>query len=117
MNSLSGCDYYSQNDDLLSENIPSSVEGNFAFQQSKRRALKWWNDLYKHLKQLKVVAKVSGVDLDPEMFGSSIFPPLKIVRFPQGFVAPPLKREKTKDYRKQYSLSVTILDIDQPKNM
>lgn len=55
--------------------------------------------------------------MDPEMFDKSVFPPLKIARFPQGFVAPPLKRDKSaKDYRKQYSLSVTILDIDQPKH-
>lgn len=63
--------------------------------------------------------------MNPEMFDKNIFPPLKIIRFPKGFVAPQrtsnrtLMREKSdKEFqRKQYSLSVTILDIDHPKNM
>lgn len=128
----SGCDYYSQNYHLLddnvlaikqfeSESVSLKLEESFAFQQAiaKRRASKWWSDLYKHIRQLKVASKLCGVDMtNLEMFDRNFFPPLKLVRFPQGFIASPLKREREKckkEIRKQYSLSITILSIDQPR--
>lgn len=127
---FTGCDYYSQNDQLFDENLLAmkpfdcesvslKLEESFAFQQSisKRRAVKWWNDLYKYIRKLKVATQVCGVDImDFETFDKNVLPPLKLVRFPQGFSASPMKREKSKkELRKQYSLSITILSIDQPR--
>lgn len=132
-----GCDYYSQNLNFLdnnnvlaataaikpfeNESVSLKLEETFAFQQSiaKARAKKWWNDLFKHIKQLQVATKLCGVDLaNLEMFDKNVFPPLKLIRFPQGFSASPLKRERSKkELRQQYSLSITILSIDQPRIM
>lgn len=119
------CDYYSQNyyflpdkfvtvqqfDDTLSLRFEEN-----SFQQSvtKRRAEKWWSDLLKYLKRMKVVADMSGTEFSIEVFDKNIMPPLKLVRFPRGYIAPPIKRKITKGIRQQYSLSITILDIDHP---
>ena len=118
------CDYYSQNYYFLSDKfvaikqfddtISLRFEENLTFQQTitKRRAEKWWSDLLKHLKKLKTVADMSGTKFCIEVFDKSGIPPLKLVRFPRGYVAPPVKRKVTKGIRQQYSLSITILDID-----
>lgn len=121
------CDYYSQNYYFLSDKfvaikqfddtISLRFEENLVtFQQTitKRRAEKWWSDLLKHLKKLRTVADLSGTQFSIEVFDKSGIPPLKLVRFPRGYVAPPIKRKTTKGIRQQYSLSITILDIDHP---
>lgn len=119
------CDYYSQNYYFLSDKFVTvqqfddtlslRFEEN-SFQQSvtKRRAEKWWSDLLKHLKRMKMVADMSGSEFSIEVFDKNVMPPLKLVRFPRGYIAPPVKRKITKGIRQQYSLSVTILDIDHP---
>lgn len=119
------CDYYSQNYYFLSDKfvaikqfddtISLRFEEN-AFQQTvtKRRAQKWWGDLIKYLKQMKMVADLSGTDFSIEVFDKSVIPPLKLIRFPRGYVAPPIKRKVIKGIRQQYSLSIAILDIDHP---
>lgn len=120
------CDYYSQNYYFLSDKfvaikqfddtISLRFEENLAFQQSitRRRAEKWWSELLKHIKKLKMVADLSGSEFSIEVFDKSTIPPLKLVRFPRGYVAPPIKRKTSKGIRQQYSLSITILDIDHP---
>ena len=120
------CDYYSQNYYFLSDKfvaikqfddtISLRFEENLGFQQSvtKRRAEKWWSDLIKHLKRLKLVADMSGSVLNIETIDRNLIPPLKLVRFPRGYVAPPVKKKALKGLRQQYSLSITILDIDHP---
>lgn len=120
------CDYYSQNYYFLSDKfvaikqfddtISLRFEENLAFQQTitKRRAEKWWRDLWKHLKKLKTVADMSGTEFSIEVFDKSGIPPFKLIRFPRGYIAPPVKRKITKEIRQQYSLSITILDIDHP---
>lgn len=119
------CDYYSQNYYFLpdkfvaikqfDDTLSLRIEDDMPFQQAvnKRRAEKWWNDLMKHLKRLKVVALMSGTEFSIEVFDKDIIPPLKLARFPRGYVAPPIKRRISKG-RQEYSLSITILDIDHP---
>lgn len=122
------CDYYSQNYYFLSDKfvavkqfddtISLRFEEQSTFQEAitKRRALKWWDDLLKHIKQIKILSEVSGVEIDFDAIDKSIVPPLKLSRFPQGYIAPPPpKRKATREVRQQYSLSITILDIDQQK--
>lgn len=120
------CDYYSQNyyfmtdkfvaikqfDDTISLRFDETT----TFQQSitRRRAQKWWSELIKHLKQLKVVASMSGTEFSVEFFDKNVVPPLKLARFPRGYFAPPIKRKTIKGIRQQYSLSVTVVDIDNP---
>lgn len=120
------CDYYSQNYYFLSDNfvaikqfddtISLRFEENLTFQQTvtKRRAEKWWGDLLKYMKKVKMISDVSGIEFSVETFDKSLLPPFKLVRFPRGYVAPPIKRKANKEIRQQYSLSVTILDIDHP---
>lgn len=120
------CDYYSQNYYFLSDKfvaikqfddtISLRFEENLSFQQSitRRRAEKWWSELLKHIKKLKMVADLSGSEFSIEVFDKSTIPPLKLVRFPRGYIAPPIKRKTSKGIRQQYSLSITILDIDHP---
>lgn len=120
------CDYYSQNYYFLpdkfvaikqfDDTLSLRIEDGLPFQQAvnKRRAEKWWSDLMKHLKRLKVVAVMSGTEFSIEVFDKDIIPPLKLARFPRGYVAPPMKRKISKGIRQQYSLSITILDIDHP---
>lgn len=120
------CDYYSQNYYFLSDKfvaikqfddtISLRFEDNLSFQQTvtRRRAEKWWGDLVKYLKKLKMISAISGIEFSVESYDKSLMPPLKLVRFPRGYVAPPIKRKVNKEIRQQYSLSVTILDIDRP---
>lgn len=120
------CDYYSQNYYFLSDKfiaiqqfddtISLRFEENQNFQQSvtRRRAEKWWSDLVKYLKKVKMISAVSGIEFSVETFDKSLIPPFKLVRFPRGYVAPPIKRKVNKEMRQQYSLSITILDIDHP---
>lgn len=121
------CDYYSQNYYFLTDKfvavkqfddtISFKFEEQSTFQEaiSKRRAEKWWSDLLKHIKQIRILSNVSGVEINYEALDKSIVPPLKLTRFPQGYVAPPLRKKVAKEVRQQYSLSVTILDIDQTR--
>jgi hypothetical protein len=121
------CDYYSQNYYFFSDKfvavqqfdgdtISLRFEENLPFQEvtTKRRAEKWWSDLFKHLKRIKILTELSGIEMNIEAIDKSIFQPLKLVRFPRGYVAPPIKRKVTKEARQQYSLSIIILDIDKP---
>lgn len=120
------CDYYSQNYYFMSDKfvaikqfddtISLRFDDNAAFQQSitRRRAQKWWSDLIKHLKQLKLVANMSGTEFSVEFFDKNVVPPLKLVRFPRGYVAPPIKRKVVKGIRQQYSLSIAVVDIGHP---
>jgi hypothetical protein len=123
------CDYYSQNYYFLSDKFVTikqfddtlslRYEENCSFQQAitRRRAEKWWRDLFKYLKRLKLLADMSGLDeMSLELFDKNVVPPLKLIRFPRGYIAPPVKRKATKEIRQQYSLSITILDIDQAKS-
>jgi hypothetical protein len=57
---------------------------------------------------------MSGTEFSLKVFDRSIIPPLKLVRFPRGYVAPPIKRKITKGIRQQYSLSIAVVDIDRP---
>ncbi|CAG9806104.1 unnamed protein product [Chironomus riparius] len=121
------CDYYSQNYYFLSDKfvavkqfddtISLRFEEQSTFQEAitKRRAEKWWDDLLKHIKQIKILSEVSGVEINFDSLDKSLVPPLKLTRFPQGYIAPPPKKKVSKEIRQQYSLSITILDIDQPK--
>lgn len=119
------CDYYSQNYYFLpdkfvaikqfDDTLSLRIEDEMPFQQAvnRRRAEKWWSDLMKHLKRLKVVAVMSGTEFGIEVFDKDIIPPLKLARFPRGYIAPPIKRRISKG-REEYSLSITVLDIDHP---
>lgn len=121
------CDYYSQNYYFLSDKfvavkqfddtISLRFEEQSTFQEAitKRRAEKWWDDLLKHIKQIRILSEVSGVEINFDSLDKSLVPPLKLTRFPQGYIAPPPKKKVSKEIRQQYSLSITILDIDQPK--
>lgn len=124
------CDYYSQNYYFLPEKfvaikqfddtISLRFEDNFSFQQAvtKRRAEKWWNDLFKYLRRIRMISNMGGKELDIETIDKNVMAPLKLVRFPRGYVAPPIKKKPSKELRQQYSLSITILDIDKPfKNL
>lgn len=120
------CDYYSQNYYFMSDKfitvkqfddtLSLRFEENCAFQQSitRRRAEKWWSDLIKYVKRLKMVAELSGSEFNIEVVDKTIIPPLKLVRFPRGYVAPPIQRKVTKGLRQQYSLSIAIVDIGHP---
>jgi hypothetical protein len=120
------CDYYSQNyyflpdkfvaikqfDDTLS--LRFEEEATFQASVTKRRAEKWWNDLIKYIKRLQLISAMSGKEFSLEVIDRSVIPPLKLVRFPRGYLAPPIKRKMTKGIRQQYSLSIAIVDIDYP---
>lgn len=120
------CDYYSQNYYFLSDKFVAikqfddtlslRFEEDATFQASitKRRAEKWWNDLIKYIKRLQLISAMSGSQFSLDVFDRSIIPPLKLVRFPRGYIAPPIKRKVTKDIRQQYSLSLAVVDIDRP---
>lgn len=120
------CDYYSQNyyflpdkfvaikqfDDTLS--LRFEEEATFQATVTKRRAEKWWNDLNKYIKRLQLISAMSGTEFSLDIIDKSVIPPLKLVRFPRGYIAPPVKRKLTKGIRQQYSLSIAIVDIDYP---
>lgn len=121
------CDYYSQNYYFLSDKfvaikqfddtISLRFDEHAAFQQAarRRRAEKWWSELLKHMKQLKLAANLAGTEFSLEMVDKNKCEPLKLARFPQGYAAPPLKRKSDKrGVRQQYTLSITLLDIDHP---
>lgn len=119
------CDYYSQNYYFLSDKFVTIKqfddtlslrfeETTFRPEITKRRAEKWWNDLIKHIKQLRLITSMAGTEFDLEIIDRAVIPPLKLVRFPRGFIAPPMKRKITKGIRQQYSLSIVIVDIDYP---
>ena len=121
------CDYYSQNYYLLSDNfvtikqydetISLRFKENLNFTQAitRRRAQKWWIDLLKYIKRLLVFHNISDVKtaFEVELIDKNKFPPLKLIRFPRGYIAPCIKK-KPKELRSQYSVSITILDITQP---
>jgi hypothetical protein len=123
------CDYYSQNYYFLSDKFVTIKQFDdtltFRFEEdippfqeslTHRRAEKWWKEMLKYLKQLQMVSKLAGTKLNLDLDEKrNVIPPLKLARFPLGYVAPPHKRKQFKDFtRQQYSLSIIILDIDQP---
>lgn len=120
------CDFYSQNyyflpdkfvaikqfDDTLSLRFEEEVT--FQACVTKRRAEKWWNDLVRYIKRLQLVSAMSGTEFSLDYIDRSVIAPLKLVRFPRGYIAPPVKLKKTKEVRQKYSMSIAVVDIDYP---
>jgi hypothetical protein len=109
------CDYYSQNYYFLSDKFVTIKQFDdtltFRFEEeippfqeslTHRRAEKWWKEMLKYLKQLQMISRLAGTKFNPEIGEKSVIPPLKLARFPLGYVAPPIKRKQLKDHSQSY---------------
>lgn len=84
----------------------------------KRRAFKWWIDTLSYLRRLKYLDLTGVISFDKvDNFDKSVIPPLKLLRFPRGYLAPKIKgRNKPLEKRVVYTMSVAYLNIQEDKS-
>jgi hypothetical protein len=118
------CDFYSQNYYFLPDKFVAVQQFNGTLSlridenlDEKRRARKWWMDTMRYLRHLKMMKSLVGsrVPIENITFSDKGVAPLKLIRFPKGYVAmPSIKCRLPPERRLKYSMSVTLLDISKP---